>query len=169
MLARTALVAVVVTIALVAASARAEETAAAKRPMRIAVYDLSAPGIEPRTAHLFVDSLLTELRKLQKTSVVSLDEVRALLDVEAQKQVAGCSDSSCLAEIAEALGADVLIVGGFARVDDRTALSLKRIDARKAEVIADYTHQLADAGGEELLAAVGPAVQKLFADVPLRA
>jgi hypothetical protein len=140
-----------------------------KRPLRIAVYDLAATDIEPRVARVFVDSLLAELRKLQRASVLSLEEVRTLLDFESQKQLMGCTESSCLAEIAEALGADALVVGGMAKVDGRVALGLKRIDARTAEVVGDYTQQLTDANGEELLAAVGPAVAKMFADVPLRA
>lgn len=137
--------------------------------MRIAVYELVVDNVEPRVAHVFVDSFLAELRKMQRVSVLSLDDVKALLDLEAQKQLAGCTESSCLAEIAEALGADVLVVGGFVRVNGKTAMSLKRIDARSAVVVSDYTQQITQAGGEELLASVGPIVEKLFSDIPLRA
>lgn len=151
------------------AAAHAEADDASRRPLRIAVYDLTVADVEPRVAHVFVDSFLAELRKLQRVSVLSLDDVKALLDLEAQKQLAGCDDSSCLAEIAEALGADVLIVGGFVKVDGTTAMSLKRIDARAAVVVRDYTQQIVAANGDELLAAIGPIVEKLFDDVPLRA
>ena len=156
-------------LATVLCSFRARADEDTKRPLRIAVYELTAVDVEPRVAKLFGDSLLAELRKLQRVSVVSGDEIRALIDLEAQRQLAGCDEGSCLAEIAEALGADVLVIGGFARVNGIVALTLKRINTQTAEVVANYTQQLVDAGGEELLAAVGPAVERLFAEVPLRA
>ena len=61
---------------------------------------------------LFLDSLLAELRKLERVSVIGMDEVRAMLDIEAQKQALGCDDDEgCLAEIAGALGAPADIIG----------------------------------------------------------
>jgi len=38
-----------------------------------------------------------------------------MLDLESQKQLAGYSDESCLAEIADSLGVDALVVGSPAR------------------------------------------------------
>lgn len=141
---------------------------AVRRPLRIAVYELSSSGVEPRAASLFTESLLAEIRKLQRTSALSLDEVKAMLDLEAQRQLAGCEESSCLAEIAEALGADALIVGGIATIGDTSSIALKRISPQTSSVVQSYTQQLVYADGEELLAAVGPAVAELFPELPLK-
>jgi hypothetical protein len=99
-----------------------------------------------------------------------MDEVRAMLDLEAQKQMLGCGEEkSCLAEIAGAVGADVLIVGGLVDVGGETVLSLKRIDQKSAAVAQQVSVRLAKGGnGEEVLAAIGPSVEKLFPDLPLR-
>ena len=66
---------------------------AARKALRIAVYDLQLDGVDERVGHVVTDALVDELRKLQKVSVVSMVEVRAMLDVEAQKQLVGCSDA----------------------------------------------------------------------------
>jgi hypothetical protein len=145
------------------------DEAARKKPLRIAVYRLESAGIDERAVRVTEESLLAELRKLQRASVLSLDEVKALLDLEAEKQLLGCSESSCLAEIAEALGADALVTGGVTQVGDAVTVAWKRIDPSAAAVVQTFTRQLTAAGGEELLAVVGPGVEELFPELPLRA
>jgi hypothetical protein len=137
--------------------------------MRVAVADLESKGVDAKLNKIFLDSLLAELRKLQHASVIGMDEVRAMLDLEAQKQILGCGEEkSCLAEIAGAVGADVLIVGGLVDVGGETVLSLKRIDQKSAAVAQQVSVRLAHGNGEEVLAAVGPSVEKLFPELPLR-
>jgi hypothetical protein len=145
------------------------EAGAKTRALRVAVADLQLAEVEENVGRVFTDSLLAELRKLERLSVISMDEVRAMLDLEAQKQLVGCDEEeSCLAEIAGALGADVLIIGGLARVGDQSVLSLKRIDQQRARVVEQVSQRLQPARGEEFLAAVGPAVETLFPTHPLR-
>src|ERR1043166_2942376 len=111
------------------------------------------------------------MRKLQHVSVIGMDEVRAMLDLEAQKQMMGCGEEkSCLAEIAGAVGADVLVVGGIVDIGGERVVTLKRIDQKSASVAQQASQRLANEGknGEEILAAVGPAIEKLFPDFPLR-
>ena len=141
---------------------------ARKRPLRVAVYQLEASGLDERLVRITEASLLEEIRKLQRVSVLSLDEVKALLDLEAQKQLSGCSESSCLAEIAEALGADALVTGGVTQVDDLVTVSWKRLDPNAGAVTQTFTRQLTAATGEELLTMVGPGVEALFPELSLR-
>jgi len=137
--------------------------------LRVALADLGVTGVPDTVVSVFTDSLLAEVRKLQRTSVIGMAEVRAMLDMEAARQIAGCADEeSCLAELAGSLGADVLLVGTLADLGDATALSLKRIDQRSGTVVGQVNQRLKKARGEELLAAIGPAVAELFVDMPLR-
>jgi hypothetical protein len=140
-----------------------------RRVLRVALADLGVTGVSDTVVSVFTDSLLAEVRKLQRTSVIGMAEVRAMLDMEAARQIAGCADEeSCLAELAGSLGADVLLVGTIADLGDATALSLKRIDQRSGTVVGQVNQRLKKARGEELLAAIGPAVAELFVDMPLR-
>ncbi len=139
-----------------------------RRALRIAVYELARTGVDERVGVVVQESLLLELRKLQRCSVVGMDEIRAMLDHEATKQMLGCADESCLAEIADAVGADVLVIGSLARVGDEHVFGLRRIDMGTQQVAGSYSQRVVAQDGVELLALVGPAVLATFADLPLR-
>jgi hypothetical protein len=142
----------------------------ATKVLRVAVMDLKlGETILPRTGRIVADNIVSEIRKLQGVTVVSMDELRTMLEEEANRQTLGCDEkSSCLAEITDALGADVIIVGSVADLDGARVFSLRRVEQNKAAVAADVNERLVAAGGEELLAAVGPSVAKLFPDTPLK-
>lgn len=136
---------------------------------RVAVQDFVVEGVDSRVARVVQESLVEEVRKLERVSVISMEEVRAMLDLEAQRQLVGCDEeASCLAEIAGALGADVLVTGTVARVGDEHIIGVKRIDQRRAEVTATFSERLSAGDGSELLTSIGPAVERLFPEVPLR-
>lgn len=143
------------------------------------MYKTEVGGVAPQVARIAEQALLAEVRKLQRSSVLSYDEVQTMLDHEAQQQLLGCSESSCLAEIAEALGADVLITGSLIAVDQQVQVAWKRIEPSSASVTHTYTQRVlittgdgvvtgASAGAEEILSLIGPAVEALFPDLPLR-
>ena len=153
-------------------SAPPVEAAVEKEPrlqlLRVAVYDLEVAEIDPKVQRVVTDSVIIELRKLQNVNVVGMAEIQAMLDHESEKAIMGCADESCLADIAGALGVDVLVIGSMAKVGDEHVLALRRVDQRAAEVAGTYQKRLAAGDGEEFLAAVGPAVEALFPEVPLR-
>jgi hypothetical protein len=127
-------------------------------------------GVSARTARIVVNNLVVELRKLNGFSVIGMDEVRSLLQAETNRQVMGCSEGgSCLAELADALGADVVIAGRIGLLEGSTVFSLRRIDSARAIVSGQVEERLVSQGGEELLAAIGPAVEKLFPEATLHA
>ncbi|MDP2342807.1 MAG: hypothetical protein Q8O67_17760 [Deltaproteobacteria bacterium] len=139
-----------------------------KKVLRIAVYELEASGVDPKVARLVTDSVVSELRKLQRVSVVSMDEVRAMLDLETKKQITGCSEASCLSEIADSLGVDGVVIGTLASVEGAHVFGMRRIDQREAKTLGVVNQRLEGANGEEYLACVGPAVAELFPEFPLR-
>jgi len=137
--------------------------------LRIAIYDLDLGGLDERVGQIYMDSLAIELRKLRAVDVVTMDDIRTMLGVEADKQMLGCDDGdSCLAEIADALGADVILSGSIATVGEERVVGLVRIEQATASVTERVQMRLAAADGEELLASVGPAVEKLFKDRELK-
>lgn len=162
----------VLLLALLGVGAPAVDAVAGEQPrarlLRVAVSELQGDGIEPRQAAIVSEALLLELRKRSGVSVLALEEVRAMIELEAQKQTLGCAgDGSCLAEIVDALGADVVVVATATVVGDGSVFGLKRLEPKSAQA-RQVTRRLERAGGEELLAAIGPAVDELFAEHPLR-
>jgi hypothetical protein len=116
---------------------------------------------------LFVGALSAELRKLKGVSVLSSDDIRLLLTQEATRQAAGCTSESCLAEIADALGADVVVSSSLLSTDKEHVLQVRRMQTHTAEAKA-FERRFAPADNEEYLAALGQVVAELFADKPLR-
>ncbi len=154
-------------VAPVAEPAKAEE----QKVLRLAVYEMKVDGVDERIGRVVTDALVVEVRKLQRVSVISMDEVRAMLDLEAQKQLTGCGDDSCIAEIADSLGVDGLVIGTLAKIGDDHVFGVRRIDQRAAASMGQVSQRLKAGNGEEFLAMLGPSVEQLFpvADYPLRA
>lgn len=134
----------------------------ASKVVRLAVYEMKVDGVDERIGRVVTDAIVAEVRKLQRVSVVSMDDVRAMLDLEARKQLVGCGDDSCIAEIADSLGVDGIIIGTLAKIGDDHVFGLRRIDQRAATSLGQVSQRLKAGNGEEFLAMVGPAVEQLF-------
>src|SRR5207237_799216 len=132
--------------------------------------DFAVNDVDPRVARVVAESLVFELRKLERTNVISFDEVRAMMNLEAEKQTLGCSkDDSCLAQIADALGVDYLVTGTLAHVGDTHVFGLRLLDQSAASAERSVNKVLPAQNGAEFLGEIGPAVETLFPDVPIRA
>lgn len=148
--------------------ARVEARRAA--PIRIAVYELTRQeGVPERTSAIVSEAILAEVRKLDRSSAVGMSEIAEMLSFEEQRQLLGCGDDSCLAEIGGALGVDQLVSGTVGVLGGTTMLSLRRINLAEARVMGSVTRRFPSGTGEELLGAVGPAIEELFPEMPLRA
>lgn len=83
--------------------------------VRVLVLDLTAsqPSVESIAAALG-PVIAREAKLARGYEIITSGEIRSAMSQESAKQLAGCDDSSCLAEVAEALDADLLVSG---RVD----------------------------------------------------
>lgn len=136
--------------------------------IKIAVYEFGARGVQPRVARIVTDAVVVELRKVQQLDVIGMDEIKDMLSHEANKQMLGCDDDSCLAEIAGALGVDELVTGSVSLIGDTSLLNTRRIHLRTARVVHSYEQRLTPKAGEEFLAVVGAAVAALYPEHKLR-
>jgi hypothetical protein len=145
------------------------EAATTRRARRVAVYDLELEGIPANIGGVVTDSLLDEVRKLEGISAIGMAEIRDMLSHEANKQFLGCeSNEACLAEIGGALGVDDLVTGKLSAAADSHVIVLRRIDQQRATVLGTVSRRLAPESGQEFLAAIGPAIEELFADRTLK-
>ena len=129
-------------VAVMSSSSASSSPSSSPAPVqRVAVYELqTSPEFGPRLGPVVTASLVAEVRKLEGLSVIGMDEVQAMLDLESQKQLVGCVDDSCLSEIAAALGADIVVVGSLARVGADSVFGARRIDQRSAAVSKQVDH-----------------------------
>ncbi len=106
--------------------------AEAPRPRAIT---LAAPGfstvnVTPEMATFLNDHFAQQLT-LQGLRVITSNEVQALVGLERQKQLLGCTeqDASCMAEVANALGADGLVTASVGKFGDSYQVNTKIIGA----------------------------------------
>src|SRR5205823_1237751 len=146
-------------------SARPPGMAVAKQ-IRVAVLaptvDASVEGHE-RLALVLGQLLTAEIRKLQKVTAIASDEIQQMVSFQRSRQVLGCSeDSSCMAELVDALAADELISMRVGQIGASYSLGVQRLDLRRAKVLQSFTRQVPRGSGEELLAVIGPIVEALY-------
>ncbi|MEK7703518.1 MAG: hypothetical protein AAB426_01055 [Myxococcota bacterium] len=122
-------------------------------------FDETSAGKVPK---LFDDYLLTAVQNAGDFEVIGQDDISALLGFEKQKDLVGCDDMSCIADIGGALGVDRLVVVKIAHLQDEWISTAKLINIREARVEARSSDFVA---GEvrDLLRAVPEIVRKLFA------
>ena len=96
---------------LAASLASAASAAPPDARLKLAVLDFQAPPSGASLASAAGGVVANELDRIGVFKVVSGDQIRALLALERQKQILGCTEGGCLTEIGGALGVDYLVSG----------------------------------------------------------
>jgi hypothetical protein len=133
-------------------------------PPSVAVFQLAAnTGVDRGTADVLTDLLVEELRTPGVFGrVVSARELEELISFEKQRELAGCTQQSCMAELAGALGVDFIVIGGTAKIGKSAILSIKLIDVKLAVTKGSLARQMCAQSDETLLKALRPAVRELL-------
>ncbi len=127
----------------------------------VALDVAAAGGVEPTLAEALTSVMLNELSRIEGMSVISQDDVRALLELEANKQALGCSEASCMTEIAGSLGAELMVSPSLSRVGRTYVASLVLIRVERANVARRAEGRAK--GAEDVAAeAMTAAVHNLF-------
>ncbi|HEY0883186.1 MAG TPA: hypothetical protein VGD87_16740 [Archangium sp.] len=108
---------------------------AADKP-RLAVLDVQAVGAEPAQAVALGEAISQELDKRGFFQVMTARDVRTLLGVERQRQLLGCTETDCTAELAGALGSRFVLQSTLTRLGETFQLSVQMLDSEKAQSVA---------------------------------
>jgi hypothetical protein len=147
--------------------ARAGLAARSGKPVKVALLPLTPlGGVTAETAQLLGDSLAGELRKRPGVSVLTQSDVAALLGVEKTRQMLGCTDTGCFAEIGGALGADRIVHGSIGKVGGSFVVNLSALDARRTSTAASVSERLRGADEEAFLDALPALADALLAEAP---
>ena len=128
----------------------------------IVVWHLAAQaGVTDEQAISISGLLTTDVEDISGRKVVSEEDIQTILRGEEAKQKCGNQDTSCIAEIGSALGANEAISGDLGRVGKLWILNLRRINVREAKVMKRVSRKVK--GSLENLVGVLPgAVEELF-------
>lgn len=114
---------------------------------KLMVLDLStAGGLDPSVAATMTEAVATAATRANFFEVTTQKDVGTALGMERQRQLTGCSEdsTSCLSELAGALGAPFALYGSVAQLGDAYQLNLQGIDARKAQPVGRSTRIATD-------------------------
>src|SRR4051812_41792857 len=80
-------------------------------PVSVAAPAFQIMDVDQRVADAMLDRFATQLEAAGGVKVTSAHDIVQALGLERQRELAGCADAaqSCLAELAGALGADVVL------------------------------------------------------------
>jgi hypothetical protein len=126
------------------------DTSPAER-VRVLTLPLESAKLSPATVRLIEGSITAALSSHNRLQVLSSEDIRRVLELEAQKQVVGCDDSSCLLELAGAMGAEQVVYGRVQKLGSILVTQLNLFDAAQAQAVsrrefkADSVEELLDA------------------------
>jgi hypothetical protein len=137
--------------------------AASPVPKQVAVLQMQVEGgLDAVIGNQLTARIAETVGKRQGHSVIAPDDIRALLEQESRKQLLGCTEESCLAEIAGALGVEAIVSGRVSKIEGGFAVSLSLVDARGARALA-HVNETWRGESIALLELVVPMIDKLFA------
>jgi len=133
-----------------------------ERMLKFAVVRLiPRSGVESGLVDVYTDALVAELRRRPGITVLGDADMSALLGFERKKQLLGCTDESCLTEIAGALGVDRLVSGSVGRVGNSLVVYLALLDPATTRPVASVQQRLTR-GDESFLDAVPGLIMQLL-------
>ncbi len=126
--------------------------AAASEPVPLAAVGFRAAPAQQPLAESLASTLALRMVETRLVTVTTPADVGAVLGLERQRALLGCSENSCIAELAGALGAKGLVTGELALVGDVYQLAVKVLDATTAAPLFQALERHRDAAA--LLSAV---------------
>ncbi len=109
-----------------------------------------------------VESLVAvTVARIQALDVLAAKDVTQMLELEATRAEAGCKSSeSCVAELAGAIGAELVVFGDITRLGKLSVLTLNLFDSRAGRSLGRVSVQVRDS--EQLVTALPPALVEIF-------
>jgi len=107
-------------------------------PVKVASVELSPAGnVTAEAAEFVSEHFAARLAETPGLEVTTRKAIVTLLGLERQRQLLGCADdsTSCMEELAGALGAEVVLVGELARLDRSLQANLRVMEAKTARVL----------------------------------
>ncbi|MFL5319924.1 MAG: hypothetical protein ACJ790_09745 [Myxococcaceae bacterium] len=112
---------------------------------KLAAAGFRAVELDPSVAEFYSDYFAEQLRA-SGVSVITRSDTATLLGFERQKQLMGCNEeaSSCVAEIAGALGVTGLVSGSLAKLGNAYSVQVKILSAQDGHALYSASDRVED-------------------------
>jgi len=140
---------------------------AGQKPVMIFSGLSAGAGISEKDATAISDFIETRVAATESYQLTGPGDLKSMLGMERQRQLLGCGETSCTAELAGAFNADRLLNGSLARVGDSVLISLTLLDTRRAKAIHRVGARLKGGSLDALLDQLEPLLNDLLGRDPL--
>ena len=142
---------------------------AAPKREKVAITELKALGsVDPKEIEGLTGIVAVSVSELKRFEVITKSDIQAMLGYEREKELLGCSEVSCLAEIGGAMGVDYLVASEASKIGGRWVVSMSLVAVKKSRSVARVSKEVPDS--ELLVFATRSATRELFAElVPIEA
>lgn len=126
----------------------------------LASPDFTTLNVSEATARFCNEHLANQL-ETRGVRVTTARQIAALLGLDRQKQLAGCADdgTSCMAELAAALGAEGVLLGDLGKVGSKFQVNLRVARSSGGAVVATWSRSVSSE--DALLSALTDAAEEL--------
>lgn len=148
-------------LSLHASAAPAEAPEAGNERIRALLLDLSSHNVDEGTTRTIQSLVAVELQHYDALSVLTSEDIKRSLELEEARIALGCDEVSCLAEVAGALGAEIVLYGDIGKLDETLILNLSLFDTGGMESIGRVSVQVTSR--KKLPAALSARMRDLLA------
>lgn len=114
-------------------------------PKSILVMDLQATGVDDQAAATLAAALAERLATVPGLRVSTMADIRDTLTLEQTRQLLGCrEDTACMAEVTDAMRADLVLTGSVGTIGNSVVLSLTLVDAAAARPLGRASETATD-------------------------
>jgi hypothetical protein len=131
---------------------------------RVLLMDLKNNGLDENLVKTINSLLTVNMTTYSQFNVMSGNDVKQLVALEMEKQNIGCTDDgSCLAEIAGAMGANLVIFGDAGKIGNVMLINLSLFNAEEGRSMSRVSIQAVNL--DQIPEKMGPTLDKLMAPI----
>lgn len=135
-----------------------------REPVKLASPGFTGVDVSSAQATFFSDHLAQQLT-LRGLQVTTASQIGALLGFERQRQLLGCKEdtSSCMAELAAALGVDGVVTGSVGRFDNTFQVNVSVVSTKDGRTLSAFSRKVN--GSSAVLDALNDAADQVARDL----
>ena len=122
--------------------------------IRTVMLELKGNKVDQETVNIVTSLVTAELSKFEQLELITSKDMQNMAKLEAEKQTMGCNDdSSCLVELAGALGARLVIFGDVGMLGPNIMMGLSLFDSQQAKAVSRVNVRTQDLGDPDKIEA----------------
>ncbi|MBK7857238.1 MAG: hypothetical protein IPJ65_01185 [Archangiaceae bacterium] len=113
----------------------------AAAPLTLAAPGIRCAGVEQGICDAYLEHFSTQLAREGRINVRTRNDIAQVLDLERQKQLLGCDDAGCIAELVGGLGVDAVLSASVTHTEASWFATLRVLRARDGAELASASER----------------------------